>query len=360
MGFYRRYQKLVKCYADGTPVVPEEYMKGDFVGIVDKTEFSCQYAGNYGGEFRFRFPNHTIDFRGWVSYDTYTSSSPVQVYPRWNSDFKYYYVILPPDCYAFRLIEGGWLECEVVGIPNLLYKELYFDGSSKKYTSIDVSGATDGRNLKHILFLSCTHLTHIIGLEDVDVSNITNMSYMFDSCFVLEINNNLKKWNVSNVTNMSYMFNGVCKNLSKTRYFDLTGWNVGNVLTTSNMFRGSGVWYIKLSGWNTYKLKDASEMFEDCGNLENLDVSGWNTTAMETVEHLVRNCPSLKFIDFSGWDLSHLTAPGASEAMFEADVSLEHIRCSTSFRDWCWANQDNLYLPTKMRQGNSGTWELVD
>lgn len=45
MGFYRRYQKLVKCYSDGTIVVPEEYMKGDLVTRVESDSIDACEGG---------------------------------------------------------------------------------------------------------------------------------------------------------------------------------------------------------------------------------------------------------------------------------------------------------------------------
>ena len=44
------------------------------------------------------------------------------------------------------------------------------------------------------------------NISNWDVSNITNMSYMFYGSS--EFNGDISKWNVSNVTDMSYMFNG--------------------------------------------------------------------------------------------------------------------------------------------------------
>ena len=67
-------------------------------------------------------------------------------------------------------------------------------------------------------------------VSDWDVSNVTNMSGMFNSCFVFT-GKGLENWNVSNAIDMSYMFCD-CEDFN----CDLSKWNVSNVIDMSNLF----------------------------------------------------------------------------------------------------------------------------
>ena len=45
--------------------------------------------------------------------------------------------------------------------------------------------------------------------------------------------------------------------------------------------------------------------------------------------------------------------------MFKFCNKLTHIKCKQSFKDWCITNQDTIKLPDAMREGGSGTWEII-
>ena len=60
------------------------------------------------------------------------------------------------------------------------------------------------------------------SIENWNVSNILNMSHMFDNCH--NFNQNISKWNVQNVQNMGHMFY-YCYNFNQ----DLSKWNVSKV-----------------------------------------------------------------------------------------------------------------------------------
>ena len=55
------------------------------------------------------------------------------------------------------------------------------------------------------LFQKCYNVEEIIGLNDLNFTPITNLSYMFSYCNWLK-HFDMSKWDISNVTNISYMF----------------------------------------------------------------------------------------------------------------------------------------------------------
>ena len=64
-------------------------------------------------------------------------------------------------------------------------------------------------------------------LNDIDTSNITDMSYLFEYS---DFNGNISKWNVSNVTDMHSMFH------KSVFTGDISNWDVSNVTNNTNIF----------------------------------------------------------------------------------------------------------------------------
>ena len=152
-------------------------------------------------------------------------------------------------------------------------------------------------------FSSRSSLQTITGIEYLNTSNVTNMSYMFKQCSSLT-SLDLSRFNTSNVTNMSYMFIG-CSSLTS---LNVSSFNTSNVTNMSNMFNGcSSLTSLNVSSFNTSKVTDMKEMFYDCRFLTSLDLSNFNTSKVTDMSSMFSRCYRLTSLDMSNWNTSNVT-----------------------------------------------------
>lgn len=162
-------------------------------------------------------------------------------------------------------------------------------------TMFDVSQVTD----MSYMFGGCSGLTGELDLSDWNTSNVTTMKYMFTNSSKLE-NINLSSLNISRVTNMGYMFN----NCSKLASIDVSGWNTSNVTTMENMFYYcSGLTSLNLSDLNVENVSTFEYMFSGCKALESLNLSNINKSKIRYLANIFYSCTSLVNLQFS--DLGH-------------------------------------------------------
>ena len=153
-----------------------------------------------------------------------------------------------------------------------------------KGETLDVSSLTNTFKCDDFssLFQGYKNVKYIIGLEDWDVSEVTNMKEMFRDCD--NFNADLSKWNVSSVKDMSYMFSD-CKKFNS----DLSKWDVSGVKDMTYMFWNCQTFNSDLSNWNVSSVTTMLAMFEDCWNF-NSDLSKWNVSSLENVDHTFSGC----------------------------------------------------------------------
>lgn len=151
-------------------------------------------------------------------------------------------------------------------------------------------------------------LIEIIGLGDLDVSNVMDMTSMFYGAGQMTTYD-IGRWNVSKVESMNHMF---CDNF-KLKSLDLSAWDVSSLKTIYNMFNDN--MNLKTIGdvshWNTANLVDAGCWLNDANsfvgdNYGVLDLSGWNTENLKSAGEMFLYT-KIHTIDLSGWSFDSIT-----------------------------------------------------
>lgn len=157
-------------------------------------------------------------------------------------------------------------------------------------------------------FNGCSSLEEITGLENLNTSKVSNMSFMFSGCSALTALD-LSSFDTTQVSNMSFMFSR-CRELTT---LDLSSFQTMRVLEMSAMFSGcSSLKALDLSSFNVSAVGKIDRMFSDCTALTQLDLSYFNPKNVDNMAEMFFNCRELTTIYCkTTWSC------GKSEAMFE-------------------------------------------
>ena len=159
-------------------------------------------------------------------------------------------------------------------------------------------------------FFSCTNLTSIKGLENLNTSDVTSMDYMFYKCGQLRALD-LSGFNTEKVKNMADMF-GYCKNLET----------------------------LNLSSFKTNDLTNMSRMFYECNKIVQLDLSGFNTSGVKALDQVFKNCYALESLDLSSFDTKWVSD---MSSLFEYCQSLKTIYVSDRFSTFMVNYSTNMF-----------------
>ena len=177
------------------------------------------------------------------------------------------------------------------------------NGNKDKIKEVDINPGVSLPKDATAVFANLPIVTEIKGLENLDTSETTNMTHLFDDCYGL-ISLDLSKFNNSQVTDMSYMFKD-CKKLSS---LNLNNFNTSQVTNMSGMFSGSyALTTLDLSNFNTSRVTDMGGMFSVCNGLKSLNVSKFDTSQVTNMSSMFSDCRALPSINVSNFNTGNVT-----------------------------------------------------
>ncbi|WP_301055369.1 BspA family leucine-rich repeat surface protein, partial [Lactobacillus hominis] len=123
-----------------------------------------------------------------------------------------------------------------------------------------------------VIFMSDANLTDISALAKWDTSNVTDLNRAFNVNQALTSLHGLENWNTSKVTNLEATF---ANEGSLVDASAIANWNTSNVTNMSVLFAGSNAQYVDLSNWDFSKVTSASNVIN---NTQSVVYLGNNST----------------------------------------------------------------------------------
>jgi len=155
-----------------------------------------------------------------------------------------------------------------------------------------------------------------------DVSNVTNMSFMFEGAF--SFNQPIGSWDVRHVTNMQHMFNGAFEfnqpigewNTSSLTAIDgmfayafqfnqpIEHWDVSHVNSLGAVFRSDTSFNQPLNGWDVSNVRDMSWLFLNTIHF-NQPLDKWDVSHVLGMEEIFTGASDFNQ-SLASWDISGL------------------------------------------------------
>ena len=136
-------------------------------------------------------------------------------------------------------------------------------------------------------------------LTDINVSKITDMSYLFKNMNIKDID--ISNWDVSNVTNMNNMFFH-CNNFVGKSIED---WDVSKVETTIDMFQLCDYFDANLQNWNLKSLKNAQGMFGNTTRFTGKGLEKWKLPSIENINGMFYSAASFNNKGIENWNIDY-------------------------------------------------------
>ena len=213
------------------------------------------------------------------------------------------------------------------------------------------------------MFYDCKDLLSIT-VSFWDISEVTDVSYLFSGCISLKSLPDISMWNTSNITDISNLFS----RLYEIKFLpDISQWDTSNVISMNNTFSHcfSLLSLPDISNWNTSKVRTMIGLFSGLKSLENNfcytnsitdmtyqnkdnnktnyfpDISKWNLSKVTELQNLFSECENLlRLPDISKWDLANVTN---INGLFSGCKSLKYLPDISKWKISKVTNISNLF-----------------
>lgn len=153
------------------------------------------------------------------------------------------------------------------------------------------------------MFYDCSALTNIAGISQWDTSRATNFAYMFSGASSLT-SLPISAWHTDKVRMLNYTF----ANCSSLVSLGIAGWNTQSVVNLQGSFANDiGLKTLEVANWDTRLVENLDYAFKGLTNLTSLPVDKWNTSKLVTMVGAFAKSPKLTDLPIDNWNVSNVT-----------------------------------------------------
>lgn len=281
------------------------------------------------------FTYDEVTYNTSTAYEQLDGNTPTNIYNSLNPVGGYYYI---PS--ITRELPSAWDEVPTVTVgdgtwrPQTPWYNIRKDITTLKFLDNFIEWKPTSIRA---YFADMRNLTTVLGGENLNVSEVTDMQSTFACCSSLKNLDFLSEWNTEKVTSLWYTFAG-CESLENLS--GLKNWNTSELVRFQNTFD-----YCKsltslegLENWDVSKCKQIINAFYDCFGIEDVDaLANWNLENTEALQRVFDGCVNLKNVDgLSNWNVSNVKD---LNCLFEMCLSLSDI---SGLSNWDVSNVDNI------------------
>ncbi len=176
-------------------------------------------------------------------------------------------------------------------------RQAFNDCGNLDITATDIPDLSEVTDM-HYMFFNCIKLVGNPTINNWDVSHVTNLMGTFNTCLLF--NQPIGNWNTSNVTSMATTF------LMAEKFNQpLANWNTSKVVTTGAMFFGASEFNQPIGTWDMSNNLEMELMFSGAAKF-NQPIGNWNTSKVIEMNSMFSFTKAFNQ-DISNWDTGNVT-----------------------------------------------------